>query len=697
MAINSAEKLIEKYKKGDLPAEFDDAKKLDKNQAKNEIKALKEVIVYHDNLYYSKDSPVVADAVYDRLYRRLVELEKAYPEFSAEDSPTKKVPGKVSGNLKKVTHQAPMLSLNSSPDEEDVISFIDFVARNTGQNKVLYLAEPKYDGFSIEVVYENGNFVRASTRGDGQIGEDVTANVRTIKTIPKKLTGSNVPNLLSVRGEIYLPKNEFQNINKARIEKGGAVFANPRNAAAGLMRQLDSRNVADKPFGVFFYEILKVEGVTFKSHREVLKAFSSWGLKSSEERLFTDNFSKIKEFYNKLVEGRDEIQYEMDGLVIRVNDYGLCRDLGYRERSPRFAYAWKFPPKEEETVIRDIAVSVGRTGALTPVALLDPVDIGGVTVSRATLHNEDFIKEKDLRIGDKVRVKRAGDVIPEVVEIINKKAEKDRSKPFKMPTKCPICGTLAVKEGAYWLCPAGLFCDAQLKAHIEHFASRRALNIDGLGERTTAELVERSMVKTIADLYKLEPEDFLKLEGFAELSARKLYDSMQDAKNPKLDRFIYGLGIHHVGQRVARVLAENFGSLENIKQASEEDLLAVREIGPEIAECVYHFFRDKKNSSVFDDLKKQGVKVQRVAIKNRPLKELTFVFTGELKTWPREEIAEMVEEWGAKSTSSVSKKTDFVVAGPNAGSKLTQAKKLGVKILNETQFIDYLKNKKLIK
>jgi len=670
------------------PYNFKEIARLGHEETKKEIENLKEAIEYHNYLYYIKNAPEIDDSDYDELFRRLQKLEEAFPELQSPDSPTRRVGAPPVDELKKVEHSSPMLSLNSALEEKEARDFDRFIHQNViVPENVSYVLEPKLDGLSIEVVYQGGRFVYGATRGDGRFGEDISENLKTVKTVPLRLQkDENLPSFLAVRGEALMLKSGFMKMNRERIERGGEPFSNPRNAAAGTLRQLDSRKVAGMPLDVYFYDILRCEGYEPVSHWEVLKKFPEWGLKINPYIKKCSTFEEIKKYRNDLLEKRDELEYEIDGIVIKLDNLEQRRNLGTRERSPRWALAWKFPPKKEVTILRDIIVQVGRTGMLTPVALLEPVNVGGVTVSRATLHNADEVKKKDVRVGDRVRVMRAGDVIPEVVEKIPEEGKK-REKEFSMPERCPVCGTKVVREGAYYFCPAGLSCPAQLHGHIVHYASRDAMDIETLGDKVAKQLVERGMVKDLADLYYLKPEDLLKLEGFAEKSAYKLYESIQKTKNPPLDRFLYALGIRHVGQHVARVLAIEFGSLEALKKASLEDLVSIHEIGTEIAQSVYGFFNLERNLIIVERLIKAGLKVQKVEKPGKlSLEGKIFVFTGELQKYKREEAMELVENLGGRATSSVSSKTDFLVCGRNPGSKLDQAKKLKVKIIDESEF-----------
>lgn len=669
------------------PYHFEKIENLSKNQAQQEAELLREAVEYHNWLYYVKNNPRISDDAYDTLFRRLQELEEAFPELHSPYSPTRRVGASPVDELRGIEHTAVMLSLNSVLEEKEMVDFDRFVQRTTGRKDLIYIIEPKLDGLSVEVVYENGTFRYGATRGDGVEGEDISENLKTVRSLPLMLQrNSGLPSFLAVRGEVLMSRDGFQWLNRQRIQRGEEPFANPRNAAAGTVRQLDSRKVADKPLDIFFYDILRVEGQELSSHWEVLYRFEQWGLKTNPLNKRCESVDEIISYREQLAQNRDSLDYEIDGIVVKLDDYSLREQLGTRERSPRWAIAWKFPPKKEITILKDIVVQVGRTGMLTPVALLDPVSVGGVTVSRATLHNEEEVLRKDVRPGDKVRVMRAGDVIPEVAERIEEKGKK-RPPAFSMPQKCPVCGTGVVREGAYYLCPAGLSCPAQLIGRIIHYVSKEAMNIENLGDKIVRKLVERGMVRDLADLYHLRKEDFLELEGFADKSARNLYQAVQGSKNPRLDRFLYALGIRHVGRHLARVLAEKYGSLESLEKAGYEDLLSTQEVGPEIAESVHNFFKQPENIRILERLHGAGVHVRGVEKpRQMPLQGKTFVFTGELEKYSREEAQQLVESMGARAISSVSSKTDYVVAGENPGSKVEKARQQSVKIISEEEF-----------
>lgn len=680
--------MAEKFKKKP-PTDFQKIEDLSKKQAQQEIEALREGIEYHNHRYYVKNDPVIADAVYDKLFHRLQKLEEAFPELQSENSPTRRIGAAPVDELKRVKHHAPMLSLNAVLEESDIEDWFDFVTRTNKEETHEYVVEPKFDGVSIEVVYENGRFEYGATRGDGQTGEDITDNLRTVRSLPLQLQAQDPPPLLSLRGEIFLPLAAFHQMNQERLENGREPFANPRNACAGIVRRLASKTVARQPLDIYFYEILHGEGQDFSSHWEKLEIFADWGLKTSPHNKKLNDHSKIIAYREELINQRDELNYEIDGIVIKLDSHRIREKLGTRHRSPRWAIAWKFAPKEEITCLEKIVVQVGTSGILTPVALLQPVDVGGVTVSRATLHNADEVHKKDLREGDKVRIARAGDVIPEVVKRIerpNKNAHK-----FHMPEQCPSCDTDVIREGAYVICPADLRCPAQLRGRLQHYGSREALDISHLGEKTVEQLVERGLVATLADLYRLKPEELEKLDLFGEKNARQLYEAIQDTKNPRLDRFLYALGIRHIGARLAQILAEKFTTLDNIRRASREELLDIHDIGVKIADALVCFFAENQKS--LEDLEQVGVEVQkmpRAKENGLPLKEKVFVFTGSLEHYTRSEAQQAVEDLGGRATSSISGQTDYLVAGEEPGQKLTEAKEEEVTILDEKAFRNLL-------
>lgn len=654
------------------------------------IAALRREIRHHDHLYYTKDRPEISDAEYDRLFRELAELETAHPDLVTPDSPTQRVGAPPLDELTKVTHEKPMLSLDSITDQKDVLAFDARMKRELETDRIVYTAEPKFDGLSVELVYEQGRFVRGATRGDGRIGEDVTVNLRTIRTLPLQLHPEAAPPArLVVRGEVYMRLDEFQQLNRRMTERGEEAFANPRNAAAGSLRQLDSRITASRPLTVTCYDIMAVAGRSPATHWDELDALGAWGLPVPEQRKRCGSIEDVLSFQQTIDGMRDTLAFEIDGVVVKLDRRDWQDQLGSKSRSPRWAIAYKFAPRKEITVIQDIAVSVGRTGTLTPLALLKPVEVGGVTISRATLHNADEVARKDIRVGDTVKVERAGDVIPAIAERVPVAGE-ERQAPFVMPDHCPVCGSAVAREGAYFYCTGQTVCVAQLKGAIEHFASKSALNIDGLGKKTVAQLVDAGMVKDLADLYSLTKEQLLTLDGFADRSASLLMHSIERSKAVSLERLLLGLGIRQVGQHIARVLAKQFGTLPRVMAATQEELLGVREIGPEISASLASFFSEARNRAVIDRLVDRGLTVAPPPADGgaggRLLAGKTFVFTGGLAGYSRDQAKQLVEQQGGTVSSSVSKKTAYVVAGTDPGSKLDQARKLGVQVLTEGEF-----------
>ncbi len=662
--------------------------KLSKDEAREEAKDLRKEITHHDYLYYVKNRPEISDAEYDRLFARLTAIEDRFPDLVTPDSPTRRVGAPPASSHPTVEHVAPMLSLNAVHEAKEVKDFLKFLGKEVGDDAPLVL-EPKFDGLSVELVYEDGVFARGVTRGDGQSGEDITDNLATIGALPLRLQNADdAPDPLAVRGEVFLPKADFQQANKQRIKRGEEPFANPRNAAAGLARRLDSETVAKYPLDIYVYDLLDPDTGTWPSHWALLERFRDWGFRTNPQNKRVAGFDEVEAAYNDLLEKRDDLDYEIDGVVLKLDDLAERERLGTRARSPRWAVAWKFPPREEQTTIADIVVQVGRAGILTPVALLEPVDVGGVTISRATLHNAEDVARKDLRIGDTVRIKRAGDVIPEVAERVPQ-PRVERGPEFEMPDKCPSCGTAVVKEGAYTICPAGIACPAQLKGRLTHYGGREAMDIDGLGEKTAQQLVERGMVADLADLYALSADDLRSLEGFGETSARNLYTAIHETTAPPLDRFLYALGIRHVGARTARLVARELGTLDSLASADAERLRQIPDIGPEVAQSVADFFDAERNRNVLKRIREAGVEPEEVAQPEAtPLDGKTFVFTGALEGFTREEAARKVERLGGRAASSVSSNTDYVVAGSDPGQKLDEARELGVEVIDEDAFVE---------
>ncbi|WP_042265812.1 NAD-dependent DNA ligase LigA [Paraburkholderia heleia] len=649
-----------------------------------------------NHAYYVLDQPELPDAEYDKLFGELQQIEAAHPELITPDSPTQRVGGEVAGGFEPVVHDVPMLSLNNGFADEDIVAFDKRVAdalgkiEGAGVGAVEYAVELKFDGLAISLRYVDGVFVQASTRGDGATGENVTENVRTIRSLPLRLKGKHVPKVLDVRGEVLMFRRDFERMNQRQREAGHKEFANPRNAAAGSLRQLDPRITAQRPLSFFAYGIGVLEGEPMPAtHSELLDWYAEMGLPVNAERAVVKGAQGLLDFFRAVGEKRDGLPYDIDGVVYKVNRRDEQDALGFVSRAPRFALAHKFPAQEALTKLLAIDVQVGRTGAITPVARLEPVFVGGATVTNATLHNEDEVRRKDIRIGDTVIVRRAGDVIPEVVSALMDRRPANAHE-FVMPTECPVCGSRIERlpDEAIARCTGGLFCPAQRKQALWHFAQRRALDIDGLGEKIIDQLVDQNLVRTPADLFNLGFGTLAQLDRMADKSAQNLLDSLEKAKSTTLARFIYALGIRHVGESTAKDLARHFGSLDPIMNASVEELLEVNDVGPIVALAIHEFFMEAHNRTVIEQLRAPG-KVTWAEGPPAPkapvgvLAGKTVVLTGTLPTLSRDEAKERLEAAGAKVAGSVSKKTDYVVAGADAGSKLAKAEELGVPVLDE--------------
>jgi DNA ligase (NAD+) len=674
-----------------------------KTEARERVDELAEQIREHDHRYYVLDKPTISDAAYDKLLRELKGLEDEFPELRRPDSPTLRVAGGLREGFKKLKHVRPLLSLDSLMQESEVREFDERVKKGLGLEadglfageRIEYMAEPKFDGLSIELVYEDGVLTRGSTRGDGEVGEDVTENLRTIRAIPLRLRESGPPakGTVAIRGEVLIPLPAFNELNQKLIAAGEEPFANARNAAAGTVRQLDVSITAGRRLDFFAYDIMAYEPPArgphpFPTQHAMLETLRAWGFHVEDDVRLCHGLDEALAFHARLRDRRDVLTYEIDGAVIKVDDRAAQTRLGMRSRSPRWAVAFKFPPREEVTQVLDIVVQVGRTGKLTPVAQLRPVDVSGVTVSRATLHNQDELDRKDVRIGDTVRVRRAGDVIPEVVEVLLDQRPKGAQR-FELPAKCPVCGSEVVREGAAHLCTNGLACPAQLERHIVHFTMRGAMDIAGLGDKTVKQLLDRGLVQDLSDIYQLTPMDLVQLEGFAEKSIENLLEAIEASKKPRFDRFLFALGIEHVGDTVARLLADLFKSLAELREAPEEALQQIRGIGPEVAASVHHFFANPRNRKVLDRLLKAGVKPVIEARPEGPrvLDGEIVLFTGGLETMPRPDAQRLAERHGARIAGTISKKVTLVVAGPGAGSKLDDARRLGLKVIDERAFL----------
>lgn len=659
---------------------------------------LKAELNRHSHAYYVLDKPTIPDAEYDRMFRELVELEQAHPDLITSDSPTQRIGGKPLPQFEQVRHSVPMLSLNNAFDEEEVIAF-DRRVREALQieEEVEYSTELKFDGLAISVRYEKGVLVQAATRGDGTTGENVTANIRTVRAMPLRLHTDATPAVLEVRGEVLMYKSDFARLNERQREAGQKEFANPRNAAAGSLRQLDSRITARRALRFFAYGIGVLEGADMPpTHSALLDWYASLGLPVCTERAVVSGAKGLLGFFHGIGDKRKQLPYDIDGVVYKVNRAQHQQKLGFVSRAPRFAIAHKFAAEEAMTILQDINVQVGRTGAITPVARLTPVFVGGVTVTNATLHNEDEVNRKDIRIGDTVIVRRAGDVIPEVVAYVPELRPHDARR-FVMPTTCPICGSAIVRpeEEAIARCSGGwIKCPAQRKGGLLHFVSRRAMDIEGLGEQLVEQLVDKHAITTAADLYKLGLASLAELERMAEKSAQNVLNALEKSKSTTLARFIYALGIRHVGEATAKELASHFGSLDALLHASEEQLLEVADIGPVVARSIRAFLSDPLNLELIEQLRAAGIhwtESARVSNVPKPLAGKTFVLTGTLPTMTRDEAAEMIEAAGGKVAGSVSKKTAYVVAGEEAGSKLTKAQEMGVTILDEAGLLKLLR------
>jgi DNA ligase (NAD+) len=660
---------------------------------KKKVNELRKLINYHNYRYYVLDQPEISDAEYDELVRQLIALEEAHPELVTPDSPTQRIGVPPSDAFKPVRHYARMFSLADAFDFEELHAFFDRVKRALDTSQIDYVCELKIDGTAVSLLYERGIYVRGATRGDGEVGEDITANIKTIKTVPLKLLIEPPPELIEVRGEAYLSKDEFERINQERSEKGESLFANPRNAAAGSLRQLDPEVTARRRLEVIAHSLGIFRGVSWKTHWEALRYLRKAGFRTTPYAHHALSEKEVVKFCLEWQEKRHSLPFEVDGVVVKINSLELQERLGATSKSPRWAVAFKFPPEQRTTQVLDIEVSVGRTGALTPVAILKPVQVAGSTISRATLHNEDEVKRKDVRIGDWVVVQKAGDVIPEVVSVVLSKRTGQEAL-FKMPKRCPICGSEAIRpEGeAVTRCTGGISCPAQVFEHILHWGKRSAMDIDGLGPEVVKDLLDKGLIKNAADLYYLEIKDLLKVEHFAEKAAENLYQAIQTSKNRPLSRLLFALGIRHVGSHVASVLAKRFGSLKKLMKAGEEKLVAIPEVGPKIAESVVTFFRQPHNLEVIEKLKEAGVKMEEEVEKEpQKLAGLTFVLTGAMESLTRQEAKDKIEKLGGRVASSVSSKTNYVVVGKDPGSKYQKAKELGVEILDEAAFLELLK------
>jgi len=661
---------------------------MDKKQAEKRIKELRKIVEYHAKKYYDEDKPEISDFEYDMMMLELRALESQFPELITKKSLTQKVGGTVKEGFKKVEHEVPLQSLQDVFDFEEIESFDERVKKQALENGIKnpkYVVETKIDGLSAALEYVDGKLVRGATRGNGTVGEDVTENLKTIKTIPQELPEKiNI----TVRGEVFISKEDFEKMNQEREENEEELFANARNAAAGSLRQLDSNITKTRPLDIYIFNVQKIEGKEFYSHFEELEYLSKLGFNVNPVRIPCNNKEEIIEAINKIGEDREQLTFGIDGAVVKVDDLNLRKIMGTTSKVPKWAIAYKYPPEKKETILKDIICQVGRTGAITPMAILEPVKVAGSTISKTTLHNEDFIKEKDLKIGDRVIIQKAGDVIPEIVEaVISKRTGEE--KEFQMPRQCPVCGAEAIREeGEAAVRCTGIECPAKLHRNLVHFVSREAMNIDGLGENIIAELLDRKMISNIADIYDLQFEEIASLKKNGKKFAQNLIDSINASKENDLYRLITALGIRHVGVKAAKILAKQYNSIDNLSEASIESLSLVEEIGPIVANSIKEFFEQQQTKDLISRLKNAGVNTERLVEDDEDdrFSGKTFVLTGSLEKYSRDEASNLIERFGGKTSSSVSKKTSYVLAGEDAGSKLTKAQNLGVTIITEAEF-----------
>ena len=668
---------------------------MNREEAKKRIEELTELIIKYDKAYFVDDNPLVPDAVYDQLFRELVELEAKYPEFVLEHSPTKRVGSEPVDAFRKVEHEVPMLSLGNAFQEQELLDFHRRVMQAIG-NDVEYICELKIDGLAVSLTYEDGKLVRGATRGDGSVGEDITSNLKTIRSIPLMIEETGK---LEVRGEAYMPKRSFEQLNEERKEKGEQLFANPRNAAAGSLRQLDPRIAAKRHLDMFAYGYGVWQIPEVGTHSGRLEKLQKLGFKINPHWEICRSIDEVIAFVKKWTEQRSSLPYDIDGIVVKVNDIKQQEQLGFTARTPRWAIAYKFPAQEAVTTLIDIELSVGRTGVVTPTAILEPVFVDGSTVSRATLHNEDHIRALDIRIGDRVIIKKAGDIIPQVVRVLFEE-RKEGLEPYRMPDHCPACNSKLVHlDDEVALRCINPDCPAQLKEGIIHFVSREAMNIDGLGEKIIEQLFDAGLIKSIADLYRLKKEDLLPLERMGEKSVQNLLKAIEASKQNSLEKLIFGLGIRHIGEKAASLLAKNFKTMDALKNATFDELVAIDEIGEKMAESVVKFFKEEKVVQLIEQLERLGINM--TYLKDEPegqsiaaqavFANKTVVLTGKLEHFTRNEAKAIIEANGGKVTGSVSKNTDLVIAGEKAGSKLKQAEKLNIPVWDEEKFIEVIK------
>ena len=666
---------------------------MNKEQAKERIEELRKQVEYHAKKYYDDDKPEISDFEYDMLMVELRNLEKKYPEFKSSDSLTQKVGGHVKEGFKKVTHEVPLQSLQdvfSLVEVEDYIEKINEKAKENDIKDTNYVVETKIDGLSAALEYKQGKFVRGATRGNGLVGEDVTENLKTIKTIPMEL---NEKIDITVRGEVFISKKDFEKMNQEREEDEKELFANARNAAAGSLRQLDSKITAKRPLDIYIFNVQKIEGKEFNSHFKELEYLSKLGFNVNPIRIDCKNIEEIENAIKKIGEERENLTFGIDGAVVKVDDLKFREILGTTAKVPRWAIAYKYPPERKETILKDIVCQVGRTGVITPMAILEPVRVAGSKISKTTLHNEDFIKEKDIRIGDTVVIQKAGDVIPEIVEVKRKKRT-GKEVEFEMPKVCPVCGAPAIREeGEAAVRCTGIECPAKLYRNLVHFVSREAMNIDGLGEAIIKQLLDKGLIKNMADIYALKFEDIASLKKNGKKFAENLINSINRSKQNDLYRLITAFGIRHVGVKASKILAKRYKNMKNLMKATSEELAMIEDIGPIVADSIREFFLQDQTIDLIEKLKQAGVNMKHLEEENSDdrFNGKTFVLTGSLEKYTRNEASSIIEKFGGKTSSSVSKKTDYVLAGEDAGSKLTKAQSLGVKILTEEEFEKLIK------
>ncbi len=668
---------------------------MDKLDIQKKMEALNKQLTDWAHDYYVIDQPKVSDADYDKMYHELVTLEQANPDFILADSITQRVGGEVLQGFNKVTHQIPMMSLNNAFNKNDLLDFDTRIKKLTDRH-IDYMVELKIDGLAINLRYVNGQFVQGATRGDGVIGEDITQNLKTVKSIPLKL---KEPLNIEVRGECYMPKQSFIQLNEQREAEGDNVFANPRNAAAGSLRQLDSKVTAKRNLSTFIYTVASPEAFDFKTQNDSLIDLAKTGFNINSERKLCQSIDEVWDYIENFRDKRHQLDYEIDGIVIKVNDFQAQQEIGYTVKAPRWAIAYKFPAEEAETVIRDIEWTVGRTGVVTPTAVMDPVSLAGTTVARASLHNMDLIMEKDIRLLDHVMIHKAGDIIPEVTRVLTEKRD-DTSVSYEFPTHCPTCESeLERIESEVALRCMNPMCPAQIKEGLNHFVSRNAMNIDGLGPRVLEQMYDKGIIKNVADLYVVTEEELLTLDKIKEKSANNILTAISNSKTNSLEKLLFGLGIHHVGAKAAKLISENFQSIEGVMAAEQEAISAIDTIGPVIADSLVKYFSNDEVKELIAELKQAGVNTDYlgqtaadIANVDSPFKDKTIVLTGKLTHFNRNEAKERIEALGGKVTGSVSKKTDIVVAGEEAGSKLEKAEKLEITIWNEAQMVEAIEN-----